>query len=66
MFLRAYRYSVVEHDPGRPWVVVGDVQHLTVELPDVADFPAWAAEHWPRERFTATLEPGQEPPLLRY
>jgi hypothetical protein len=61
----AFRFTVFEHDADRPWIV-GETQHLTVELEQASDFTEWAAEHWPRDRFTAELEPGQEAQRLRY
>jgi hypothetical protein len=29
-FVTLFRYTVMEHDPARPWPVIGDVQHLEV------------------------------------
>jgi hypothetical protein len=60
MFVPVFRYSVMEHDPVRPWLVVGDARHLEVELTSVGAFAAWASERWPPDRFTVTLDPGQE------
>lgn len=62
----AYRYTVVEHDEMRPWVIVGQTRHLTVELERPDEFGEWAAEQWPRSRYTARLDPGQEQRRLKY
>jgi hypothetical protein len=55
----------MEHDRVRRWVVVGDAQHLEVELTSAGAFAAWASERWPRDRFTVTLDPGQGERRLR-
>jgi hypothetical protein len=39
MFVPDYRYTVTRHDPGRPWLVVGQ-QHRTVTLEDDVNFAA--------------------------
>lgn len=44
MFVRAYGYTVFEHDVDQPWIVVGQ-EHRTVALDDGADFLSWAREH---------------------
>jgi len=51
-----YSYTVVEHEPNRPWLVVGS-HHRSVELPDDQDFFGWAAQEWPADRFTVQLDP---------
>lgn len=50
----------------RPWVIVGQTRHLTVELERPDEFGEWAAEQWPRSRYTARLDPGQEQRRLKY
>jgi hypothetical protein len=65
-FVTAFRYTVAEHDPSRPWVVVAEIRHLTVELDRAEDFADWAAERWPQSRYTAQLDPGQEERRLKY
>ena len=50
----------------RPWIVVGEIQHPSVELDKADEFAAWAAQEWPSARFTVTLDPGQEERRLRY
>jgi hypothetical protein len=52
-----YRYTVTEYDPNKPWVVVGMIPGLIVELPDEQDFPVWAASQWPAPRYEPRLEP---------
>jgi hypothetical protein len=52
-----YRYAVTEYDLDKPWVVVGKVPGLMVELPDEQSFPAWTASQWPAPRYEAQLEP---------
>jgi hypothetical protein len=62
VFVREHRYHVIEFDPQRPWVVVGEIRRLAVELEDGLDFNRWAAQEWPAPRFRAELEPGELPP----
>jgi hypothetical protein len=54
-----YRYSIVEYDPDRPWIVVGQHSGLEVELPDIVAFTDWAAERWPSPGYMAELMPWQ-------
>jgi hypothetical protein len=60
-FVRVLRFSVTEHDPAKPWIVVETTEH-TAELAEEADFFAWAAERWPANRFTVQLAPWQLSP----
>lgn len=57
----AYSYTVAEYDPERPWVVVGPLRRMTVELAEGEDFLAWAAETWPSPRYHAVLVPELPP-----
>jgi hypothetical protein len=57
MFVPQFRHVLRECDPDRPWVIVGDIQYLVVELEDRSAFRAWAAERWPAPRYVAELEP---------
>jgi hypothetical protein len=57
--VRAYRYIVVEHDAERPWIIVGEIQHLTIDLADSQSFYEWAARKWPGPRFDVQLDPWQ-------
>lgn len=52
-----YRYAVTEYDTQRPWVVVGTIPGLMVELPDEQSFHAWAASQWPAPRYEAKAAP---------
>jgi hypothetical protein len=54
--------TVAEHDPARQWIVVGDIRHMTVDLEDGAEFYEWAAQAWPRSRFSVELDPWQLSP----
>ena len=65
-FVTPFRYTVAEHDQSRPWVVVGEIRHLTVDLDRAEDFADWAAERWPQSRYTAQLDPGQDERRLNY
>jgi hypothetical protein len=66
MFVTEVRYTVLEHDPLRPWVVLGETRHLVVDLPSIDEFGAWARQRYPRDRYTVQLVPGQEERHLRY
>jgi hypothetical protein len=64
-FVSAYRYTVAEYDPQRPWLLVGEIRHLTVELDDEHSFTSWAARRWPASRFKAELDAGRLGPWQR-
>jgi hypothetical protein len=55
-FVRSYGFRVTEHDPERPWVIVGSGRHR-VELEAGIDFYEWVREQWPHDRFTVELDP---------
>jgi hypothetical protein len=61
-FVREHRYTLIEYDSQRPWVVVGEIRRLSVELEDGQDFNLWAAQEWPAPRFRAKLQPGELAP----
>ena len=61
MFVRAYSFTITEHDANRPWIVVGR-EHRTVELDEVVVFYEWAHERWPAPRWTVELDPWQLSP----
>jgi hypothetical protein len=65
MFVPEYRYTVAEYDLQRPWLLVGEIRHLAVELEDVHSFRSWAAQKWPAPRFRAELDAGQLGPWQR-
>jgi hypothetical protein len=50
VFVCEYHYTATEHDPDRPWIVLGS-EHCIVELADDASFFEWAYERWPAPRF---------------
>jgi hypothetical protein len=56
-----YRYTVAEYEPDRPWILVGCLRRLSVELSDGEDFAAWAAQAWPRPRYQVDLLPELPP-----
>jgi hypothetical protein len=56
--MRAFSFTVTEHNSGRPWIVIGREQR-TVELEENADFFGWAREQWPEPRWTVELDPWQ-------
>jgi hypothetical protein len=56
VFVRSYGSRVLEHDPERPWVIVGSGRHR-IELEAGIDFYEWARERWPPDRFTVELDP---------
>jgi hypothetical protein len=55
-----YTFTLTEHDPERPWIVVG--QQRAVVLEDGTHFFVWAAEQWPEPRWTVQLDPWQDGP----
>jgi hypothetical protein len=57
--MRTWAYTIVEHDPEQPWIVVGEIRRLTVELEDGASFHDWAAKEWPHPRYQVELDPWQ-------
>jgi hypothetical protein len=59
-----YRYTVAEHDPDEPWIVLG-ISRGTVTLEDGASFFEWAAENWPAPRWSVELDPYQLATWLR-
>jgi hypothetical protein len=61
-FVPKYGYTVTEYDARRPWVIVGPLRRMTVELDDGEDFATWAAQAWPRPRFQTDLEREPLPP----
>jgi hypothetical protein len=64
MFVCEYGFTVTEHDPERPWIVLARA-HRTITLDDEASFFEWAAENWPAPRWTVELDPWQLAPGRR-
>jgi hypothetical protein len=62
VFVPVYSYTVAEHDPSRPWIVVGEILHLSVELEADDGFYEWASREWPRPRYEVQLDPWQLSP----
>ena len=56
--MRSYTFTVTEHDPDKPWIVVGQ-QRRTVELDDGAGFFEWVRRAWPEPHYTVQLDPYQ-------
>lgn len=59
--LPEYRYTLAEYEPTRPWVLVGALRRLSVELDDDEDFVVWAARAWPRPRYQVDRLPDLPP-----
>jgi hypothetical protein len=51
-----YGFTLTEHNPERPWIVVGS-EHRTITLEDRVSFFAWVHENWPAPRWTVELDP---------
>jgi hypothetical protein len=56
--MREYGYTLTEHDPTRPWIVVAS-ERQTVKLEDGTNFFEWAHQEWPAPRWSVELDPGQ-------
>jgi hypothetical protein len=56
VFVPEYRYTLTEHDPHRPWLVVRQT-HRTFALDDGVIFFDWAHDEWPAPRWSFTLDP---------
>jgi hypothetical protein len=59
--MHEFRFTVTEHDPDRPWIVLAS-EHRTIKLADGLHFFAWAHEQWPAPRWSVELDPGQLAP----
>jgi hypothetical protein len=64
MFVREYRFTITEHDPDRPWIVLS-TERRAVKLPDGQEFFAWVHQQWPTSRWTVELDPWQLAPEWR-
>ena len=54
--MREYGFTITEHDPDRPWMVLSS-EHRTIELPDGVAFFRWARERWPVPRWERRAGP---------
>ncbi len=61
MFVPTFAFTLTEHDPERPWLVVAQERH-TVDLEPGVSFSRWARAEWPNDRFTVQLDPWQASP----
>jgi hypothetical protein len=53
-----FTYTLTEHDPDRPWIVVGS-EHYLVTLDANENFFRWARDRWPEPRWSIELDPWQ-------
>jgi len=58
VFVREYGFTITEHNPDRPWIVLSSEQRA-IKLPDGRDFFAWAHEPGPALGWTVDLDPWQ-------
>jgi hypothetical protein len=58
-----YGYTLSEHDPERPWIVVA-IEHRTVTLELGVDFLQWARDTWPAPVFSVEPDPWHFGPTL--
>lgn len=56
--MRDYGYTLSEHDPGKPWLIIRR-EHRTVTLEDDEQFYRWASKEWPAQNYTVELDPWQ-------
>jgi hypothetical protein len=56
---RAWSYTLTEHNPAKPWLIVSVRRGMTVELEEHVNFFTWAAETWPPPQFSVELDPYQ-------
>lgn len=59
MFVRTWTYTLTEHDPAKPWLIVSVRRGMTAELDDALNFFTWAHEQWPSDRYSVELDPYQ-------
>ena len=59
--VREYGFTITEHDPERPWMVLSS-EHRTIKLPDGMDFFTWAREQWPAPRWSVQVDPWELSP----
>lgn len=61
MFVRDYGFTITEHDPERPSMVLSS-EHRTIKLPDGLEFFAWERDQWPAPQWSVELDPWQFAP----
>lgn len=54
-----FTYSVTEHDPERPWIMLGTRTGLSLEASNAHEFYEKVGVLWPRDRFDVELAPGE-------
>ncbi len=54
--MRRYGFQLTEHDPEKPWLII-DSRHEEIELADDESFFRWAAQNYPRERYSVDVDP---------
>jgi hypothetical protein len=59
--MREYSYTLIEHDPSKPWIIVAR-EPRSVQLADSHNFFDWAKAQWPVDRYTVELDPWQLSP----
>ena len=59
--MREYGFTITEHDPDRPWMVLSS-EHRTIKLPDDMNFFGWAREQWPAPRWSVQVDPWELSP----
>ena len=62
--MREYGYMLTEHDPSKPWLVLGR-EHRSVNFEDSASFFEWGAPEWPEPQWSVELDPYELSPWLR-
>ena len=54
--MRTWTYTLTEHEPDKPWLVVSVRRGMTVELEDHADFFEWSQQQWSSDCYLVELE----------
>ncbi len=57
--VRTWTYTLTEHEPDKPWLIISGRRGMAVELDDRADFFEWSSEHWATDRYSVELDPYQ-------
>jgi hypothetical protein len=56
MLVPRYTFTLIERDPEKPWVVLGQ-DAPSVTLDEALDPLDWARQRWPEPRWTVELAP---------